>query len=254
MRARFNKFTKGGGAGVLIGIGIWIAEGGLPIPHPTPPSYWVGIGFIGLGVALGIYGLFGKPYKEIKLVDDIKTDLVNMSVIERNTATRISSQIDLPQETVIQIGEDYEAVLGDFLSSLSKFIDVALNKDYDTLIKYFYAVAEILDMNKAGLKFALIDNEQYKASKLDLEQKRLHLKPAKKHKFTQPNIVRVEKLSYGVNSHIILRGIFTKFRDQVKEIPTEIWETLEGIENASETILKAMLDDLEGDWGKEKKK
>jgi hypothetical protein len=174
-----------------------------------------------------------------------------MNVIERNTATKISSQINLPEKTVLQIGSDYESVSGDLLSIV---VNIASSKDYDALIKYFYTVAEILDMNKAGLKFALIDNERYKASKLGLEQKRLRLKVAKKHRFIQPNIIRVERLSYGVNSHIILRGILAKYKDQAKEIPTEVWRTLEGIENASETILKVMLDDLEGDWAKEKKK
>jgi hypothetical protein len=116
-----------------------------------------------------------------------------MSVIERNTATKISPQIDLPEKTVIQIGEHYKKALGDFWKNL---INIILNKNYNALIEYFNTVGQILDMYKVGLKFALIDNEEYKAAKLDLEQKRLRLKPWKRYRFTRLNIVRVEQLSY----------------------------------------------------------
>jgi hypothetical protein len=230
---------------------------------PSTPYNGIIIIIIGLAISVPLFIWAYRLYRKQKntqvtnkqqgrtLLDDIKADLVNMNVIERNTATKISLQIDLPQETVTQIGEDYEALLGDFPSTL---ISVALSKDYSALIKFFYTVGEILDMSKAGLKHVLVNNEEYKASKLDLEQKRLRLQPAEKHRFTQANIIRVEQLSYGVNSHIILRGILTKFKDQIKEIPAEIWHALEGIENASGSTLTVMLNDLEGDWGKEKKK
>jgi hypothetical protein len=236
---------------------------GLPMIIPSTPYNGVLIIIIGIVVSAPFFIWAYKLYRHQKsiqitdkeehknLLDDIKADLVNMSVIERNTATKISSQIDLPKETVIQIFDDCEGVLDDCLSRVDS---ICLNKEYDALIMYCEAMGKILDMNKVGLKFALINNEVYKAAKLDLEQKRLRLKPAKRHKFTQSNIVRIEKLSYAVNSFIILRGMLGKFAGYIKETPIELRLRLEGLENASGVILKVMLDDLEGDWSKEKKK
>lgn len=220
---------------------------------PLSVGQWASIAGMGAGAGLIIWGLLkGEPdIEKDNPLEDIKQDLVTMNTIERNTATKISSQIDLPPTTVIQIGEDYKKALGDFWG---EFINIVLNKDYNAWVKYFNTVGQILDMHKAGLKFALIDNEEYKATKSDLEQKRLRLKPEKRHRFTQANIVSVEHLSYGVNSHIILRGILANPAGYVEVIPMEIRCELEEAENTSETILKIMLDDLEGDWTKEKKK
>jgi hypothetical protein len=238
-----------GGIGTLIlTFVIFFAEGGGKNMNP-----WYIVGFV-IGSGLIIYGLVRGSVvslPETGLIKAIKKDLVNMNVIERNTATKIASQIDLPPTTILQIGKDYERLLGEFWG---KVVNIVLNKDYNAWVEYFNTAGQILDMHRVGLKLALIDNEEYKAAKLDLEQKRLHLKPEKRHRFTQANIVSVEHLSYGVNSHIILRGILAKPADYVEVIPMEIRRELEEAENTSETILKIMLDDLEGDWTKEKKK
>lgn len=208
---------------------------------------------IAVGVGLIILGLL-KDEADIAKdnpLEDIKQDLVTLNTIERNTATKIASQINLAPTTVLQIGKDYERLAGDFWGTV---INIILDKDYHALVEYFNTVGQIPDMHKVGLKSALIDNEEYKAAKLDLEQKRLRLKPERSHRFTQANIVRVEQLSYGLNSQIVLRGILANTPEYIEEIPTEIRHELEAVENTSETILKIMLDDLQGDWTKEKKK
>jgi len=42
---------------------------------------------------------------------------------------------------------------------LSELNSIPLNKQYGALAMYCHAVGRILDMNKVGLKFALINNE-----------------------------------------------------------------------------------------------
>jgi len=233
----------------VVGLGIWLTQGGIDRPIPTPIWYWVGVGFMVVGAGVVIYGWrYGdrlvKEENE-KLLDDIKGSLVNMNVIERDTATEMSSKMDITKETAIEVFKDFGKVWDDCLSKLNS---IPLNKQYDTLAIYINAVGKILDVNNVGLKFALIGNEAYKASRLDLEQKRLRLKPVKRYKLTQTNIIRIGKLSYGVNSCIILRCMLEKFEGYAKGAPIEMRIRLEGIENYSAAILKAMLDKLEGDW------
>jgi len=261
MRSRLKRpQTIIGIGGVIAALSYFLAEsfsGGFSMTWPLSIGQWASIFGIAVGIGLIIWGLLKDEADVAKdnPLEDIKQDLVIMNTIERNTATKISSQIDIPLTTEIQIYKDYERLLGGFWGKfIDIFTDIVLNKDYNALIEYFNTVGQILDMHKVGLKFALIDNEEYKAAKLDLEQKRLRLKPEKRHRFTQPNIVRVEQLSYGLNSHIILRGILVKVPEYIEETPTEIRRELEKAENDSETISKIMLDDLEGDWAKEKKK
>jgi len=248
--------TGVGIGGVIVASSYFLAEsfsGGFSMTWPLSIGQWASISGIAAGVGLIIWGLFKDEADMARdnPLEDIKQDLVTMNTIERNTATEMSTQLELPKETVIEILEDCQGVLD---NCLSKSISICLEKDYDTLITYCHTVGKILDANKVGLKSALINNEVYKASKLELEQKRLRLKPAKRHKLAQSNIVRVEELSYGVNSFIMLRGMLGKFQGYTKGTPIDLRLRLEGIEDVSGAMLKAMLDDLEGDWSKEKKK
>jgi len=249
MRKYFNRFTNGGGGGIVVGLGIWVTQGGINRPIPTPIWYWVGVGLMVAGAVVLIYGWrYGdRLIKEEaeNLLDDIKASLVNMNVIERDTATEMSYKMDITKETAIKVFRDCGKVMDDCLSEIN---NIPPNKQYDTLAIYSEAVGKILDMNNVGLKSALIDNEVYKAYKLELEQKRLRLKPVKRYKLTQTNIIRIEKLSYGVNSFIILRGMLEKFEGYIKGTPIEERIRSHGIENYSAAILKAMLEKLEGDW------
>lgn len=228
-------------------LGLYETVTGVSMP-PLNLGFWIWLlPLIGAILAVLVYWRLHQA----KLLDDIKKDLVNMNVIERNTATKIASQINLPPTTVLQIGKDHERLAGDFLGTV---INIILDKDYHALVEHFNTVGQIPDMHKVGLKSALIDNEEYTAAKLDLEQKRLRLKPKRRYRFTQANIVSVEQLSYGLNSQIVLRGILANTPEYIDEIPAETRHELEAAENTSETILKIMLDDLQGDWTKEKKK
>jgi len=143
-----------GGIGTLIlTFVLFFAGGGADNMNP-----WYIVGFV-IGGGLIIYGLVrgsSVSLPKTNLVKAIKTDLANMNIIQRNTATKISSQIDLPEKTVIQIGEDYKQAFVDFTK---KVTDIVQNKDYIALIEYFNAVGQILDMHKVGLKFALINGE-----------------------------------------------------------------------------------------------
>lgn len=255
MRKYFNRFTNGGGGGILGGLGIWLTQGGINRPIPTPIWYWVGVGLMSVGAVVLIYGWrYGNRLvkeENEKLLDDIKASLINMNVIERDTATEMSSKIEIEKETAIKVLRDCGKVID---HCLSKINSIPPNKQYDTLAIYSEAVGRILDMNNVGLKSALADNELYKASKLELEKKRLSLKPVRRYKLTQWNIIRIEKLSYGVNSYIILRGMLEKFEAYTKGTPLEVRISLHGIEKVSAAILKAMLEKLEGDWSEEKRK
>lgn len=248
MRAHFNRFTKGGGAGVLIGVGLWIQQGGLSIPSPTPPLYWLGVALIVMGVGFGIYGWFGKPYKEIKLLNDIKSILVDIDTCERNAAVKKSKQ-QHSENIIKRIARDAYAV---FSSSIPSVASAVLNEsgegDIGYLISIFTKLSNILDIENYGLKAELSGTAPYEDLNADLAKKRAEIQARKgKRALIQKNIDRISSLTYGVNSCIIHKEII-KSAPKSKRPPVKMLMAIEAMDNAARKALPRFLNDLDKEW------
>jgi hypothetical protein len=250
----FNRFTSSGGGGMLLGVGIWLTQGGIYRPIPTPPWYWVGVGFMVIGAMVVIYGLFhgNKLIKEgnVQLLGDIKADLVTLNNCEREAATQKAAQ-PCPQEIALQISEDFTALFGAgaITPAISIIQEVIKKRSVDPLVEFFKKFADILDNNGYGLKADLENNELYKSSRMDVAQKRLKLRMGKKKKaVTQKNINRVLELTYGLNCSILLKRILSPTPEAREFVPAEVRITLEGAETLAERVLNDMLNDLEKEW------
>lgn len=231
---------------IIVTLAMFFAQGGFINMNP-----WYVVGVV-IGVSLVIWGLLKKP-ESITVtnpLEDIKTDLTNMNMCEREVATKKAEQV-CPEETAKQIYDDFVALFGEDLVTftISLIQEITSKHDIEPLIEFFKNMGEILDTNSYGLKAELIDNDLYNSSRMDLSQKRLKLKMGKKKKATtQTNIHRVSLLTYGLNSLIVLRGSLNSVPEAKGIMPAVIKITLEGIETATEKILTQMLDDLENEW------
>lgn len=234
-----------------------------------PPS-------VGLGIAIGGFVLLGysltkllrrrqltKSGKEIftktsesntRLLEDIKSDLLKLSVCERDTATEKAKQI-CSNEIAKRIYDDCTAIWGKDFGIIIRIVkSIFVNHDLDPLINFFKEIGDILDSNDYGLKAELQKNEAYKSYRMDVAQKRLRIKMGKKKSaIIQKNIDRVYSLTYGLNSSILLRAVFNsmakvKMPQAKKKVLAVIRVTLEKIETETEKVLNAMLNDLESEW------
>jgi len=209
------------------------------------------VGFV-IGAVLIIWGLLKtEPVEKHKTVtnplEDIKSDLVTMNVREREIAVKKGKQ-PCPEETAMQIFDDFIVLFGsDIATSINSIIQrIINNRDIEPLIEFFKQFGDILDSNGYGLKIDLENDEVYKSSRIDLDQKKLKLKMRKKERdITQRNIDRASSLTYGLNSSILLRYILDSIPGVKREVPTIIRVTLEGIETMTEKVLTKMLNDLD---------
>ncbi len=196
------------------------------------------------------------------LLEDIKSDLVNMNMWQREEAIKKVEQ-PCSKEIALQICDDFIAVF-EARITIDEPFDIekikkeavklplyqkALHRNIDALIEFFKTFGDILDNNNYGLKTTLENNELYKASRIDLAQKRIRLKMRKRKKFiTQSNIDRVISLSYGLASTILLRGILKSSPEANRTVPPVVRITLESTETRGEKVMTVMLDDLENEW------
>lgn len=216
----------------------------------------VALGALLLGIVLWFAGIrFAKEKTSAKPLEDIKSDLVALSAIERDIAnTKLKTPCS--SEKATQICNDFLSVFG---SNVVKLIKEILQKlidkgSVDSLIDFFTKLAGILDSNQYGLKVDLGDSKLYKSSRANLDRNRVNLKIKKKKKqIIQKNIDRVRLLSYGLNSSVILRNVLGLIPEEVQSVSSVLRITLEGIENAAEQSIRTMLDDLENEWKISKK-
>lgn len=200
--------------------------------------------------------------ENISLLADIKADLVNMNMWQRQEAIKKVEQ-PCSKEIATRICDDFIAVFKVKITTDEPFniermereavklplIQKSLHRDIDALIEFFKTFGDILDNNNYGLKINLENNELYKASRIDLAQKRIRLKMRKRKKnIAQSNIDRIVSLSYGLNSSLLLKGILKSSPEVNRKMPPVIRITLEGTETTGEKILNAMLNDLEDEW------
>ena len=181
---------------------------------------------------------------------DIKADLIKINTFERGKATQKAKQQCL-ENVAMRIHDDCLEIWG---TDINKFLapilhSVIIKHDLDSLINFFKGFGDILDSNNYGLKAELQNNELYESPRMDIAQKRLHLRMNRKNKsITQKNINRVLSLIYGLNSTIILRGILDSISTDKMRIPALVRVGLEGTETLGEQTLNQMLDDLEHEW------
>ena len=188
--------------------------------------------------------------QDIKKLEEIKTDLVNMNIYEREVALEKAKNV-CPEEIARQIFCDFKALFPEDPVELTEYFieKVLIERSIDALIGFYKTCGDILDNNHYGLKVELEGNELYKATRMDLAQKRLQLKVEKsKANIIQGNINRVCLMSYGLNSSILIRAILCDTPKYREAMPAELRISMEGIETKSEAVLNAMLKDLEKEW------
>lgn len=188
-------------------------------------------------------------------LEDIKTDLLNMNMCQRDVALKKAQQA-CPEEIAMQICNDFIALfgkdIGTFTTSLIERI--VSGRTIDAIVEFFKTSGDILDNNQYGLKVELEENELYRSSRMDLAQKRLKLKVRKKKgAIIQKNIDSVCSLSYGLNSSILVRSILSTNPKLKGLVPAEIRIAVEGIETATEKTLNTLLNDLDNEWKMTKK-
>ena len=235
---------------MLIGVGLWIQQGGLSIPSPTPPLYWLGVALMVVGAGLGIYGWFGKPYKESKLLDEIKSLLVEIDECERDAATRKGKQ-KFKRGVIEQITKNAVEIYGNLFSFLTSMVDNVLGEgNIDYLIGFLAQFGDIMDAEDCGLKSELSGTETYTKLNTDLAKKRANLEGRrKKRDIIEKNIDRVRALTYGVNSSRVFREVI-KSIPEAKNLPRYIMVRLESMEAAMQRLLPKMLRTLDTEWKK----
>jgi hypothetical protein len=256
MRSRFKRpQTIVGLGGVIVALSYFLAEsfsGGFSLTWPLSIGQWASICGIAVGIGLIIWGLLKDESDTAKdnPLERIKADLVNMNICQKELAIKKAQQV-CPKEVAMQIYNDFIALFGNDMATfiMSLMQKTLRDRTVDALIEFYKTFADILDSNQYGLKVELEENELYKASRMDLAQKRLKLKVGKKRDaIIQKNINRVCSLTYGLNSSILLRGILRTAPKLTKLIPATIKTNLENIETATEKTLTSMLNDLENEW------
>lgn len=238
-----------------MGIAIWTAIRLLPLPWIVGISGGVFI-IILVIIRLTVFSLRRKSARTKEVhrtaIEDIKSDLVNMSMYQREVATKKTRQ-PCPEKTAKQIYDDCFAFWGTDLAFIKNVVEsVMVHQNIDPLIDFFKRYGDILDGNEYGLKVELEGIELYKSSRVDLAQKRLRLHKMKERKATiQKNIDRVCALIYGLNSSILLRGVLRslpKTNGIVNPSVRIVLVVLEGLETQTEKSLTEMLDNLENEW------
>lgn len=220
-----------------LGFGVWL----LPL---------IGGVLAGLIIWQGRRAAGISELKDIKKLEEIKTDLVNINIYEREVALE-KAQKACPEKIARQIFADFKALFPEDPAELTEYFveKILIERNVDALIGFYKTCGDILDNNHYGLKVELEGNELYKASRMDLAQKRLQLKVRKKKaNIIQGNINRVCLLSYGLNSSILIRAILCDTPKYREVMPAELRISMEGIETKSEAVLNAMLKDLEKEW------
>ncbi len=243
----------GGFGAVILAFAIFLAQGGFA-DDMNPLLVWGSVaGFI-IGLALIAWGLL-KTETRLKppgnLLEDIKSDLATMRMCERETATR-KAETPCSRETAKYIVDDYTVLFEAFQAQLP---DVVTEGNFDALVEYSRRFGDMLDDNEYGLKSDLEYNETYRSSRMDLAQKRPILRMSRrKRAIVGANIDRVCSLSYGMNSHILFRGILSSVPEARAEASAELRVVLQGIEATLDRALNDVLEDLERDWSKKRRR
>jgi len=237
---------------MLIGLGIWLTQGGPSRPIPTPIWYWVGVGLMVVGAGVAIYGWrYGNRLikeENENLLDEIKSVLIEIDTCEKDAAVRKGKQTH-SRDIAKRVIEDAADVLGDLMPFLTSMLENVLGKgNIDYPINFFAKIAGIMDTEDYGLKAELSSNQDYVKLGSDLTKKRVSLRVRrKKRTLIEKNIDRICTLTYGINSSIIFREV-VKSMPEARIVPREIMVALESMESAMRKLLPKMLNDLDNEW------
>lgn len=244
MRRLVHQYT---GAGVLflIGLGVELMPG---VAAWWPAGTIWGIAFVWLAYRIKQRKTVHLPPEQLGPLADIKSDLVNMNTIERETATKKAKQ-PCDNKTAIQIRDDFFTLFDMNIDTFGQSLmgEVLTKHDVEPIIDFYKKIGDILDANDYGLKTELENHESYQQARLDLAKTRVTLRePEKRNAKIQTNIDRVRSLSYGLNSCILLRGILHSAPELREQIPAIVRVTLESVETIAEKVLSEMVNNLEG--------
>ncbi|GEM_PF-4696347 len=257
-RRLFNGLTYTGVGGLLLGGGTWITQGGLFIPDPVPPAYWLGIAMMAVGAVLVVCGILYPPKtnrakrdSNEAIVSDIRNDFLKMNTLQRELAN-CEPRAPYSYKLALQVHKDFVSMFGgDAVSFASSLVSqVVSDRDVTPLVRLLEKFGEIADKNDCGLKTALESNHSYGLIRSHLASRRLQMKTSRRRNtIIQNNIDTVGKIIYGLNSMVILRSVFKSATPgEGKDAFARLFVVVEGIEASAERTLNTMLGDLESEW------
>ncbi|MBI4188900.1 MAG: hypothetical protein HY529_06805 [Chloroflexi bacterium] len=232
------------------GIPIGLAAVGLSVWQLGWGSWalWLAIALAGL-VILRVLLHRGFLEKKANLIDDIKSDLVEINAYEKRIATEKSKK-PYSKELALRVHKAFIATFGTDVNSFKKSLTqkVIGDKNVDPAIDVYEQMGNILDFVGHGLKKDLND-DKYTSWVKDVERKRLkiHCNKSKKE-IVRKNINRIKVISYGLNSAIVVRSIIRHLPNNDNVAATRIGVYIEGLENEGAKILNQMLDQLDLEW------
>lgn len=246
-----GKAYKVGGA--VMGVSFAIATAILPSVIPQgwniPILTLTGVGIL-FGVVLWVYGVKTQRKENIQVLDDIKSDLINVNACERKVANK-KTQKQYAAESTKKLRSDFsQYIMGNLPSLLKGFTDTS-NKEriLDSLIRFFVSISDIMDSNGYGLKNDLSNCTTYTNAREDISRKQ-HRLNKKRKVLVQTNIRKVELLTYGLNSAILFRHIYRSVPKIQEVMPLQFSMMMESIERVAEKLLTEMLNNLDVDWVK----
>ncbi len=202
------------------------------------------------GAVLWVYGVKTQRIENIQVLDDIKSDLINVNACEREVANK-KTQKQYSAESTKKVRSDFtQYITGSAQTLLKSFTDTSdKERVLDSLIKFLVDISDILDSNDYGLKSDLSGCMAYINAREDIALKQ-HRLGKKKKVLTQKNIRRVKLLTYGLNSTILFRHIYRSVPKVQEVVPIKFSMMLEGVERVGEKLLAEMLNNLDADLGK----
>jgi hypothetical protein len=188
----------------------------------------------------------GSNYSEV--LSNIKSDLIKISKYEKDAAIK---RVVEPCSTInaINIKEDIRATVN--IKVITDIVKKALVGDIDPLIRFYFQIGNILNVNNYGLE-GTIDKKLYKIAEDDLEANRATLKDLSENfVVTQNNISRLRDYFFGLNSSNILKEVFKpkSFEDEkANGVMRLVLLSLEPIKAAMEKDFQYCLDNLDEQW------
>ncbi|MBI4180510.1 MAG: hypothetical protein HY528_01100 [Chloroflexi bacterium] len=206
-----------------------------------------------VGVIIGgILWLVGDRTEKIersKVMEDIKSDLIEINAYEKQLAA-VKSKTLYSKKLAEQVRKGFITTFGTDVRDLQKELvkKVIDDKDIDPAIVIYEKMGNILDYIGYGLKKDL-NEDKYNDWVKDLEHKRLKIYVnKKKREIIRKNINRIKAISYGLNSAVVLRSIIRNLSVSDKQISMRIGIYLEGLENTGATMINQMLEQLDVEW------
>ena len=183
---------------MLIGIGVWLTQGGLTIPQLTPPLYWVGIAFIVVGVGIVIFGVAKKPlqYQQEFKITDIISEMHNLrtSYAEKKVENDPIDTSSIEKQYMELLGIDASDPFSILLSMLTA-LKGRTTDDVELQASLVHA-GRLMDRYKMGIDTLTSDDARYRKLKKEYGRWYRHNKDPEIRKAVYNYLLE----SYGMNS------------------------------------------------------